>query len=255
MPGAAGRGPRRRELVSGVRDTVPLLLSAAPFGVVFGALGVSSGLSGPAVIGMSLFVFAGSSQFVAAGLVAQGASVPLIVLTTFVVNLRHALYATSLGPYLRRLPRRWLLPLAFWLTDETYAVTLRRYQEFPDAPHRHWYQLGSSVAMYLNWQAWTVIGLLAGLRLTRLTDWGLEFAMAVTFIGIVVPLVTTRPMLLCALVAGGVAVLAAGLPSKLGLILAALAGMIAGVAAEAVRRPRSRPEGELQGETPPGRQE
>ena len=93
-----------------MRDTVPLLLSAAPFGVVFGALGVSSGLSGPAVIGLSLFVFAGSSQFVAAGLVAQGASVPLIVLTTFVVNVRHALYATSLGPYLTRLPRRWLPP-------------------------------------------------------------------------------------------------------------------------------------------------
>ena len=126
-------------------------------------------------------------------------------------------------------------------------MTLRRYGEFPDAPHRHWYQLGSSVAMYLNWQAWTVIGLLAGTGLSRLTDLGLEFAMVVTFVGIVVPLITTRPMLLCALVAGSVAVLAAGLPSKLGLIVAAVAGMAAGVIAEAARKPRKGPRGEGDG--------
>ncbi len=234
------RHPRLREVGAGLKDTIPLLLGAAPFGVVFGAVGVASGLSPAAVMGFSVFVFAGSAQFVAAGLVAQGVSLALIVLTTFVVNLRHALYATSLGPYLRKLPQRWLLPLAFWLTDETYAVTIRRYQQEPDNPRRQWYQLSSSVSMYLNWQFWTAVGLFAGTKLAGLAEWGLDFAMAVTFIGIVVPLVRGLPMLLCAVVAGAAAVLLKGLPSNLGLLAAALAGIVAGILAERLRRPASR---------------
>ena len=245
--------PRLGELAAGAKDTIPLLLGAAPFGTVFGAVAVASGLSPAAVMGFSLFVFAGSAQFVAAGLVAQKMSIPLIILTTFVVNLRHALYATSLGPYLKELPKRWLVPLAFWLTDETYAVTIRRYrqggyrqgrnreglsgQEPDDDPHRQYYQLGSSVSMYLNWQLWTAIGLFAGTKLAGLAEWGLDFAMVVTFIGIVVPLVKSLPMLLCAAVAGAAAVLLKGLPNNLGLIAAALAGMAAGVVFETLRRP------------------
>jgi 4-azaleucine resistance transporter AzlC len=229
--------PRLRELADGLKDTIPLLLGAAPFGVVFGAVGVASGLSPAAVMGFSLFVFAGSAQFVAAGLVAQGVSLALIVLTTFVVNLRHALYATSLGPHLRKLPQRWLLPLAFWLTDETYAVTIRRYQQEPDNPRRHWYQLSSSVSMYLNWQFWMGVGLFAGTKLAGLSEWGLDFAMVVTFIGIAAPLVRSLPMLLCAVVSGTAAMLLKGLPSNLGLLVAALAAMAAGTLAEALKGP------------------
>jgi len=227
--------PRLREFTSGAKDMIPLLLGAAPCGPVLGAVAVGGGLSPAAVMGFSLCVFAGSAQFVAAGLFAQGMSVPLIILTTFVVNLRHALYATSLGPYLKKLPRRWLLPLAFWLTDETYAVTIRHFQAAPDNPYRQWYQLGSSVAMYVNWQIWTAVGLFAGTRLSGLSEWGLDFAMAVTFIGIVVPLVRSLPMLLSAAVAGTAAVLLKGLPSNLGLLAAAVAGIAAGALAESLR--------------------
>ncbi len=135
------------EFWSGARDTIPVVVGAIPFGIIFGALAINAGLSVAATLGMSLFVFAGSSQFVAAGLVAQGAGILVIVLTTFVVNLRHALYSASLGPFLSRLPQRWLLPLGFWLTDETYAVVVQRYARRDDSPFKHWYHLGSSVAM------------------------------------------------------------------------------------------------------------
>jgi len=219
--------------VAGAKDTIPLIVGAIPFGIIFGAVGVGAGLSPAAVMGMSLFVFAGSAQFIAAGLVGQGVGVAFIILTTFIVNLRHALYAASLGTYMSNLSQRWLLPLSFWLTDETYAVVIRRWSQ-PDAEHRHWYHLGSSVAMYSNWQLCTVIGLVAGTQLEGLADLGLDFAMVVTFIGIVVPLVRTHPMLLSAVVAGIVAVLAHGLPNQSGLMVAALAGIVAGVVAEAV---------------------
>ena len=216
------------EMRQGARDTLPLLIGAVPFGIIFGALAISSGLSPLASLGMSLFVFAGSAQFVAVGLITQGTGVALIVLTTFVVNLRHALYSASLAPYVRQLSQRWLLPLAFWLTDETYAVVINRYRKKDTAPFKHWYFFGSALAMYINWQLCTVLGIIAGQQLQGMAEWGLEFAMVVSFIGIVVPMLVSRPMLVCALVAGITACVLRDLPNQLGLIFAAMAGVIVG---------------------------
>lgn len=223
---------RRAELWAGARDTFPLIVGAIPFGIIFGALGVTSGLSPAATMSMSLFVFAGSAQFIAAGLVAQSVSIPFIILTTFVVNLRHALYSATLAPHVRHLSQKWLLPLGFWLTDETFAVVVTRYNRGDHSPYKHWYQLGSSIAMYGNWQLCTLIGLIAGQSFRGIENLGLDFAMIVTFIGLVVPAVQTRPILVSVVVAGVVAVLAYPLENKIGLILAALCGVIAGVAAE-----------------------
>lgn len=213
------------EFWSGARDTIPVIVGAIPFGIIFGALAINAGLSVAATIGLSVFVFAGSSQFVAAGLVAQGAGVLVIVLTTFIVNLRHALYSASIGPYLADKSRRWLLPLGFWLTDETYAVVVQRYARDDGSPNKHWYHLGSSVAMYSNWQLCTVIGLVAGTQLQGMANWGLEFAMVVTFIGIVVPLLQRVPMILCAVVAGGVSLWLREWPNQIGLMLGSLTGI------------------------------
>jgi len=222
----------RREFINGAKDTIPLIAGAIPFGIIFGALGVGSGMSPMGVMAMSLLVFAGSAQFIAAGLVGQGVGVAFIVLTTFIVNLRHALYSTSLAPYMRHLSQKWLVPLAFWLTDETYAVVIRRYPDTDDSPHKHWYHLGSSVAMYTNWQICTLIGIVAGTQLEGIAELGLEFAMVVTFIGIVVPFIVNRPMLVCALVAGVVSILAAEFPNNSGLMVAAFAGIAAGMITE-----------------------
>lgn len=213
-----------------------MIIGAIPFGIIFGALAISAGLSVPATLAMSLFVFAGSSQFVAAGLVAQGAGILIIILTTFVVNLRHGLYSASLGPYVRHLSQRWLLPLAFWLTDESYAVVIRRYERADTSPNKHWYYLGSCVAMYGNWQLCTLIGIITGTRLQGLADMGLEFAMVVTFIGIVIPLLVNAPMVLCALVAGSVSLLCRDWPNQLGLMAGALSGMTCGYLSTRIRR-------------------
>jgi 4-azaleucine resistance transporter AzlC len=226
---------RRSEFSNGLKDTLPLMVGAAPFAIIFGVLGISSGLSPMAVMGFSLIVFAGSAQFIAAGLVAQGIGIGFIILTTFIVNLRHALYAASLGPYMKHLSQKWMLPLAFWLTDETYAVVISRYSAQDTSAYKHWYHLGSSLGMYLNWQLWTLIGLIAGEQLSGLDGLGLDFAMVVTFIGIVVPLIVTRPMLICALVAGLVAVLANPLPNRAGLLIAAFAGITAGIIIETLQ--------------------
>lgn len=218
----------RHECLAGARAIIPLVVGATPFGLLFGVLATSVGLSPWATMGLSLFVFAGSSQFVAAGLVGQGAGVGVIVLTTFVVNLRHALYAASLGAHFRHLSQTWLAPMAFVLTDESYASVIARLERGDASPNRHWFYLGGAVLMYINWQLWTFVGIVAGQRLQGLGDLGLEFAMVVTFIGIVVPLIRTRPMLVCALVAGASALVFDGLPHQLGLIVASVCGIAAG---------------------------
>ncbi len=225
--------PRRGELLRGAVDTLPLLLGAAPFGLIFGALAVPDGLGAPGALAMSALVFAGSAQFIALTLLAAQAGPLVIVLTTLVVNLRHALYAATLLPVVARLPLRWRALLAFWLTDETFAVVHRRYgaqaqQGLPTAGAKAYF-LGSCLAMYLNWLAWTALGVWAGHGWPWLGRWGLEFAMVAAFTAMVAPLLRRRPALAAALSAAAIALLARGLPYKLGLMLAAVGGVLAGV--------------------------
>jgi 4-azaleucine resistance transporter AzlC len=225
-----------REFWAGARATLPLVIGAVPFGIIFGAVAVNSGLSAWATAALSLFVFAGASQFVAAGLVAGGAGLAVIVLTTFVVNLRHSLYAVSLAPFVKGLPQSWLLPLGFTLTDETFLVAEERYRRPDDSPYKHWYQAGSAVFMYANWQVCTWIGIAAGSTLPDPESWGLDFALVVTFVGMLAPGLHRMPMVTCALVAGASSILLAALPNRLGLLAATILGVLAGVAAELASR-------------------
>ena len=222
----------RSEFFSGARDIFPLIVGAIPFGIIFGTLATTSGLSAFGAIAMSAVVFAGSSQFIAVGMVAAGSAWPLIVLTAFIVNLRHMLYAVSLVPYVKKLPQRWKIPLAFLLTDESYAIAIRRYESVHSSPYKHWYYLGAALTMYSNWLLCTFIGITLGQAIPNAAAWGLDFAMSVTFIGMIVPYVKNRPMLAAVAVSGVVALLAHSLPHKLGLMVASGCGIAAGVIIE-----------------------
>ncbi|HEY3291374.1 MAG TPA: AzlC family ABC transporter permease [Anaerolineae bacterium] len=226
--------PRRTEFWNGVKDTFPLVVGAIPFGIIFGALAITSGVTPGGTLAMSAIVFAGSSQFIAAGLVAHSTPVFVIILTTFVVNLRHALYAASLAPHMKHLPQRWLAPLGFWLTDESFVVVIARYTRNDASPYKHWYFLGSAVFMYANWQLCTFIGLVAGQAIPNPGAWGLDFALVVTFIGMLAQFVRNRPALIASAVAGLVAILAHGLPNQMGLLVAAVFGIVAGVITESL---------------------
>ncbi|MDA3808898.1 MAG: AzlC family ABC transporter permease [Spirochaetaceae bacterium] len=223
---------RKKEFLKGARDTFPLLLGAFPFGLIYGTLAVSSGLSSKAALAMSAFVFAGSSQFIAVGLVAAGAPVSIIILTTFVVNLRHMLYSAALLPELKHFRQLWKIVLAFFLTDETFAVAAGRYRKDDDSPYKHFYQLGSSIIMYLNWQFWCAAGLLLGTRIPDAKAWGLDVAMIVTFIGMTIPYIKNKPMVMAVLTSAAVSLITWQMPYKLGLIVAAASGIVAGISLE-----------------------
>jgi len=210
-----------------VRAALPLWLGITPYGLAFGLLGPTVGLSGPATLAMSLLVFAGSSQFIALGLVGAGASYPLIVLTTLVINLRHLLYAASLGPYLGKLPERWKPALSFLLTDEAYAVTIDRFRQPGMAPGPLFY-LGVGLAVYVDWNVSTAVGLVLGGLVPGPAALGLDFALPATFIGLLVPQLRSRASWVTLAVAAAATLVLSGLPGRLdvlaAIILAASAG-------------------------------
>jgi len=219
----------RAALAAGARAVVPMLLGVVPFGTIYGVLAVAAGLPPAAAQAMSLLVFAGSAQFVAVQLIAGGAPAGVVLLTTLVVNLRHVLYSASLAPYLRTLRPAWRWLLAYALVDEVYAVAIARYGA--GGPAGQWFALGAGATLWATWQASTAAGIFLGAQVPP--GWSLDFTLALTFIALVVPSLRDRAGLAAALVAGAVAVATVGVPLRLGLIMAAAAGILAGLVAEA----------------------
>ncbi len=225
---------RRTELLSGIRAELPLLIGVVPFGIVYGVVAVQAGLSTGLVQAMSSLMFAGSAQLVTAVLLGQSVPLLLVITTAAILNLRHLFYSASLAPHLRRLPRPWKYLLAYLLTDEAYAVTVIHYSETgPLRPDRHWFFLGAGLTLWTSWQISTLIGIFFQLSIPAV--WSLDFALALTFIAMLVPVLKDRPNLFAALTSGLCAVAFVGLPYKLGLVLAVLAGILAGTFAERLK--------------------
>jgi len=221
----------RSEFIAGIKAEIPITLGVLPFGLIYGVLAIAAGMPPALAIAMSSIVFAGSAQFIGAQLI--GASTPGLViwLTTFIVNLRHLLYSTSLAPQTTHLSRPWKYFLAYLLTDEAYVVTALHYQdETIPLRHKHWFWTGAGLTLWVTWQLSTIAGVFFGTQLPA--SWSLDFTLALTFIGMVVPLCRERPNLAAALTAGLVAVLTFTWPYRLGLMAAALAGIAAGVIVE-----------------------
>lgn len=215
--------------LQGARDITPLLVAAAPFGIVYGALAQTNGLSVFATLGMSLFVFAGSSQFVAVTLIGAGAAVPIIVLTVFVVNLRHMLYAVSMMPIVAEIPQKLRALMGFLLTDEAYATLSSRLIHEPKFPLFHCYYLGAAFGMYFTWQCCTILGIILGQEIPDLTKWGLDIAMVVAFVGIVVPILKNKAQWACAMTAFFAALVTHSWPHQSGLLISSLIAIAVGV--------------------------
>ena len=220
----------RKAFWEGVRAELPLLIGVFPFGMIYGALALNAGLTTFASQMMSSIVFAGSSQFVTAQLVHESAPGFVIVLTIGVVNLRHMLYSASLAPYLKDLSLKWKALLSYLLTDEAYAPGILKYEKEGITPFSHWFLLGAGFSLWFTWQTSTALGIFIGAEMPK--DWPLDFALPLTFIAMVVPVLKKQPMIAAALSAGVVALLAYHLPFKLGLILAALIGITVGTGLE-----------------------
>jgi 4-azaleucine resistance transporter AzlC len=220
----------------GVRAEIPLLIGVFPFGMIYGALAINAGLSKAASQLMSSIVFAGSAQFITTQLVREATPGLIIVLTIAVVNLRHMLYSASLAPYLASLSTRWKALLSYLLTDEAYAPTIIHYEKEDVTSYSHWFLLGAGLTLWITWQISTALGIFLGAAIPA--EWSLDFALPLTFIAMVVPVLRQRPAIAAALSAGIVALVAYSLPYKLGLLLAALVGIAVGTFLEGRKSPK-----------------
>jgi len=219
-----------REFWLGIRDELPILLGVVPFGMIYGILALTAGLSPLDAQAMSSVVFAGSAQFMTAKLVSAATPALVVILTGFVINLRHALYSASLAPFTRHLPLKWKAILAYLLTDEAYAVSITHYLRAGDGTHKHWHLLGAGLTLWSAWQISTGVGIFLGAQIP--SAWELDFFLPLTFIALVVPGLKDRAGLITTVVASLLALLFFGLPFKLGLLISAFIAIAAGLWSE-----------------------
>jgi predicted branched-subunit amino acid permease len=219
----------RSDLVAGLRDVVPLVLSELPFGVVIGAAAVEAGVPAAAAVGMSVLVYTGAAQLAIFDLLGRDAPLAVVALTALVINLRYLMYSASLAQYLRDLSRRTRWSFGYLLTDPVYALTIG---EFADRSRTNaaWYYVGAAVPMWFAYQGGTVLGIVVGTSLPPELNVG--FATPLLFLALLVPTLEDRPSLAAAAIGGAVAVGGAGLPLELGLVVGSLAGVGAGLLAE-----------------------
>ncbi len=197
-----------------------IVASAAGFGVVFGLTARANGFSPLEAVVFSVVVFAGASQFAAAGMVGAGYGWPAIMILTALVNARHILYAAALGPWLRDRPRRERALMAHVLTDEAFALSLVHFRRLGFADRRG-YWLAAIGGVFIPWNLATLVGVLGGQVVPDPRVIGLDIVFPAAMAGLAVGLATGRRE-----VVAGVAGVCIAL--ALGILVDPRAGVLAG---------------------------
>lgn len=167
----------------GMRDSVPVLIGVAPFGLLFGALAVENGMGIVEATLMSALIFGGASQMVGIDLFGTQIAPWMIVLSIFAVNFRHVLYSASLGPKLIQYTGLQKAIAFFFLTDVHYSAAERRH-ELGQSFGFGWY-MGLTIPLYILWIGETIIGGLFGKLITNPEAFGMDMLLPVYFLGIV----------------------------------------------------------------------
>jgi len=214
----------------GVRDVTPLLLGIIPFGFIAGIATVNAGLGLPEAVGLSAIVFAGAAQLAALDLIGRDAPLAIVVVTAVVINLRMLMYSASLAPHLQHLSSRTKAAVAYLLTDQAYALAIARYRT-AESTRSIAYYFGVAATLWVVWQLTTVAGVVLGTSVPE--SLGLEFAVPLVFLALLIPAMEDGPTTVAGLLGGTVAVATAGLPLNLGLLVGATAGILAGLLTEA----------------------
>ena len=221
---------RRHEFLAGCRDVAPSIIGLVPFGLVAGVAAVAAGMTPLEGMALSILSFSGIAQLVVCQLVATDSPAIVAIAAASVVSLRLVMYSAALAPHLAHLDRRWRALIAYLMTDQGFAMSVARFAAAGDGRERHWYFLGTAAMLYASWQLTVLAGILAGAHVPA--AWSLDFAVVLTFIALLVPVVRTRADVGAALVAASVALAAAGMPYRLALVIASIAGIGAGLALE-----------------------
>jgi predicted branched-subunit amino acid permease len=225
---------RRDAFIRGTRAIAPALLATSIWGLVAGVAMIKTGLTTAQALAMTLLVYSGTGQMAVLPLIAAGAPVSIALVTAAVVNLRFVVFSATLWPYFGRLALHRRLLLGYLSADIGLAVFIARYGDAPvderGDDEQRWFYLGILAATWLSWQPMSILGIALAEVIPE--KWGLEYAAILALIAILLPMFSSRPVILGGLTAGIVAVPAAALPLKLGLLLAVIAGVAVAMAAD-----------------------
>ncbi len=220
----------RSEFLAGAKALLPILLGVIPFGLISGIAVIQTHIPPLSGFIMSLLIFSGAALIVALQLISTGAPALVVFFSALLVNLRFMIYSASLAPHFKRLSTKWKSLLAYLLSDQAYAASIGHMTD-SGQPELSWLHfLGSGLTMWLAWQISVGAGMLLGARLPA--SWSLEFTIPLTFLALAVPSIKDRFTGAAALIAGVAAVLANSAPFKMGLVIAALIGIVAGILLE-----------------------
>ena len=209
---------------------LPGCIGLIPFGLVCGVGAAAAGASVWGALGMSAFIFSGAAQVIAVQLLAQGAPFLVVVLTCFVAGLRFLMYSAAIAPYVRPLSPRFQRVVAFLLTDQAFASSIRRFNAGDDHRAASLHFLGGGFALWAFWQVTNTIGFFAGNLVPA--SWSMEFAVPLCFIALIAPYYRSAPQIGAGAVAAVAVVALDGLPMRLNLIAAGVAGILAGTLIE-----------------------
>jgi len=226
------RSKPKNTYLMGIRDALPFLLVAGPFGLLFGVVAAESGLSVPQAMAFSTVVFAGAAQFAALQLIMDNAPILIVVATALAVNLRMAMYSAWLAPWLGAAPL-WQRALAAYVNvDQSFACSAVRFEQYPQwtVAQRMAFFFGVVTPIAPGWVAMTALGLWLG---EGVPAWmALDFAMPICFLALIGPMMRTAAHLAAGFTSVALALLLAGVPYNLGLLVAALAAMAVGARIE-----------------------
>ncbi len=216
----------------GVRHSAPFIIVAFPFAMLFGVVATEAGFNLAEVMGFSVLVIAGAAQFTAIQLMEDNAPVLIVLATSLAVNLRMAMYSASLAPYLGAAPLWQRALIAYLNVDQSYALSVQKYEAEPalSLNARVAYFLGTMTPLTPVWYLGTLAGILLGNRIPE--AFPLDFAVPITFIALVAPMLKSLAHVTAAFVSVTGALVLSFLPAGLGLIIAAFAAMLAGAEVE-----------------------
>lgn len=222
----------------GVRVATPFLLMVVPFGALFGVVGTEAGLNLAQVMGFSVLVIGGASQFAALQLMTENVPTVVVLASALAVNLRMAMYSAALAPHLGAAPLWQRVIMGYFNFDQTYAIGVQEYEDRPGLTigQRVGFFLGAASVFGPTWYLSTLAGALLGEAIPPAL--ALDFALPITFLALIGPALRTPAHMVAAGVSILLALVFAPVPYGLGLLLAAVGAMAAG--AEVERRLEAR---------------
>ncbi|MFZ3582230.1 AzlC family ABC transporter permease [Loktanella sp. DJP18] len=216
----------------GLRDGSPFVIVVIPFSLLFGVAATDAGLTLGQAMGFTVLVIAGASQFAALQMMMDDAGIALVLLAALAVNLRMAMYSAALVPYLGAAPLWQRACAAYLMFDQTYLASVKAYEERPEMTLRQRvaYYFGVATPITPIWCGMTAVGVLVGATIPPAM--ALDFALPITFLAMVAPMLRTLAHVAAAGTSVAVALLLIGLPSGFGLLIAAGCAMTVGVLVE-----------------------